>query len=347
MTTDAVGGVWTYALELARALAERDVQVTLAVLGPAPSDAQRSAWPDLREIPGRLEWEEDPWDDVERAGHALLELEAELRPDVIHSNGYAHGALPWRAPVLVAGHSCVLSWWEAVRGGPAPGAWGRYRDEVRAGLDAAGAVVAPTHAMLDALRRHYGLAADRGRAIANGVRDRRPGVPEKSPFVLGAGRLWDEAKGLATLDAAAAGLSWPVKVAGAGGGRGAAAAERLGQLDPEAMAGAMASAAIFAHPARYEPFGLAPLEAGLAGCALVLGDLPSLREVWGDAAAYVPPGDAAALRAALEGLIADPLRRDALAERALRRARTYGPRRMAAAYAAEYERMHSRRALPA
>ena len=35
-------------------------------------------------------------------------LERRLRPDVVHLNGYTHGALPWRAPVLVVGHSCVL-----------------------------------------------------------------------------------------------------------------------------------------------------------------------------------------------------------------------------------------------
>src|SRR6185312_5139526 len=40
-TADAVGGVWTYALDLARALAPRGVAVTLAVLGPEPSQAQR------------------------------------------------------------------------------------------------------------------------------------------------------------------------------------------------------------------------------------------------------------------------------------------------------------------
>ena len=40
MTTDTVGGVWTYALELADALAERDVEVTLAVQGD-PTPGQR------------------------------------------------------------------------------------------------------------------------------------------------------------------------------------------------------------------------------------------------------------------------------------------------------------------
>ena len=36
----------------------------------------------------------------------------------------------------------------------------------------------------------------------------------------------------------------------------------------------------------YEPFGLAPLEAALCGCAVVANDIGSLREVWGEAAIY-------------------------------------------------------------
>ena len=43
MTADAVGGVWTYALDLAVGLAPRGVEVVLAVLGPAPSPRQRAA----------------------------------------------------------------------------------------------------------------------------------------------------------------------------------------------------------------------------------------------------------------------------------------------------------------
>src|SRR5436305_10365958 len=79
MTADAVGGVWTYALELARALAPHRVHVSLATMGPRPSAEQKL---DAAEIPNlklfesdfRLEWMEDPWCDVARAGEWLLEL---------------------------------------------------------------------------------------------------------------------------------------------------------------------------------------------------------------------------------------------------------------------------------
>ena len=39
--------------------------------------------------------------------------------------------------------------------------------------------------------------------------------------------------------------------------------------------------------ARYEPFGLAVLEAAQAGMRLVLSDIPSFRELWDGAATFV------------------------------------------------------------
>ncbi len=95
-----------------------------------------------------------------------------------------------------------------------------------------------------------------------------------------------------------------------------------GRFLPQAeLRSRMARAAIYALPARYEPFGLSVLEAAAAGCALVLGDIASLRETWAGAALFVPPDDEAALGEALRRLIAAPAERARLAERALRRAR--------------------------
>ena len=59
-------------------------------------------------------------------------------------------------------------------------------------------------------------------------------------------------------------------------------------------------AAIYALPARYEPFRLEVLEAAAPGCALVLGDIASLRELWDGAALFVAPDDDRALRARAE-----------------------------------------------
>jgi glycosyltransferase involved in cell wall biosynthesis len=135
-------------------------------------------------------------------------------------------------------------------------------------------------------------------------------VAEKENFVLSAGRLWDEGKNLQALDEAAVRLSIPVYVAGdcrhpEGRIIRPQAAHALGALSPDRLAERMARAAIYAAPARYEPFGLSILEAAASGCALVLGDIPSLRELWDDAAVFVPPDDAEALADAITGLMND------------------------------------------
>jgi len=341
MTTDSVGGVWSYAVELARALGPLNIDVTLACLGPLPRAHQYAAVNALDNVElvtadYRLEWMPDCEDDLDRAGDWLLELEARIQPDIIHLNGYAHGALPFAAPTLIVGHSCVLSWWRAVKGGDAPPSWDGYRRRVRAGLNGADAVVAPTAWMLSQLLGSYD-ARFSGLVINNGRRraDYRPGQPAK--YVLAAGRSWDQAKNLETLDDAAASLPWPVRVAGptidpSGQPVAARNVELIGALASHVLGWRMAQASIFVHPARYEPFGLAPLEAGLSGCALVLGDISSLREIWGDAAVFVAPDDSEALAAALRELIDDPKRRATMASRAELRAKRYGVARMVAAY---------------
>src|SRR5205085_1336221 len=156
MTADTLGGVWTYAMELIRALAPYDVQVTLATMGAplSPAQTREAAAPrNLELFEGRfkLEWMEDPWEEVAKAGDWLLEIEERVRPDLIHLNGYPHGALPWSAPAVVVGHSCVLSWWKAVKREEAPEEWSRYRESVMAGLQAASLVAAPSRWMLDRL----------------------------------------------------------------------------------------------------------------------------------------------------------------------------------------------------
>ena len=346
MTTDTVGGVWTYALELADALAEHDVEVVLAAMGTPLTSAQRAELRASRVSRAfaenvKLEWMNDPWADVDLAGRWLLGIGDRVQPDLVHLNGYAHATLPWEAPLLVAGHSCVLSWYANVRGEDAPPQWERYAATVAAGLDAADLVVAPTRAMLRELELRYGLTTER-EVIPNGRR-RSGVVTGKEPVVFSAGRLWDDAKNVAALDRVAPSLPWPVVVAGAlEPGRRPQHARALGQLGRAETDLWLARSAVFALPARYEPFGLAALEAGLAGCALVLGDIRSLREVWGDAALYVDPQDDDALAAALLLLIDEPELRDDLAARARAHARTYTPKRMASAYADAYERLTSR-----
>jgi glycosyltransferase involved in cell wall biosynthesis len=341
MTADAVGGVGTYAVDLSLALARRGTQVLLAMLGPPPTNGQRAELAgcrgvDLVEVGGKLEWMDNPWGDVASAGRRLLALEREWGADVVHLNGYCHGTLPWSAPVLMVGHSCVRSWWCAVKGSPPPESLARYSASVAAGLAAADLVVAPSRAMLDCLDEHYGPLPE-SRVIPNGRAWPSRTTVDKQPLILTAGRLWDDAKNVQAVFELGGRLPWPVYVAGEIGHDAACTAvQRLGRLSADALRQWMQRASIYVLPARYEPFGLSVLEAAQAGCALVLGDLASLREIWADAAVYVPPDDRAALEAALRALIVDEDRRCYMAERAMRRARRYGLEQMTAAYDAAY-----------
>jgi glycogen(starch) synthase len=99
----------------------------------------------------------------------------------------------------------------------------------------------------------------------------------------------------------------------------------------------MAWASIYVLPARYEPFGLSILEAGLSGCALVLGDIPSLREHWDGAAVFVPPEDRSALRRAIQRLIERPARRAELGRLARARGRRFTVERMVDGYERLYD----------
>jgi glycogen synthase len=357
MTADTVGGVWTYVIELTRALP--DVTFTLATMGRLPTNAQRAEVPgnvSLAENEYRLEWQENPWNDVAHAAEWLLGLEDRAEPDLIHLNGFSHGVLPFRAPTLVVGHSCVLSWWRAVHGHDAPRAWTQYREQVARGLAGADLVAAPSAWMLAALDEHYRFKTPR-RLIYNGRtslessgRSHRFGMPQAGDehtkavaaatalqTVFAAGRLWDEAKNLRTVLEAAPSIAWPVRIAGDGGeAHTTPNVTHLGRLDQDQMAQAYAESGIYLFPALYEPFGLSVLEAALSGCALILGDIPSLREIWRDAAVFVPPRDAETIARVTNEVIANDEFREELSRRAQHRALEFTPQRMADGYRAAY-----------
>jgi glycosyltransferase involved in cell wall biosynthesis len=344
MTTDTIGGVWDYSLELASNLLSCGIETVLVTMGPRPSEAQkervRALNLFLEESDFLLEWMPGCDRDIRRAGSWLLQLEGRIRPDLIHLNGYAHANLPWHAPCLVVAHSCVLSWWQAVKGVPAPAEWNAYARRVRRGVRMAARVVAPNRAMAGVIQQHYG-SLPQCRVIFNGRNPRDFSTQKKEEFIFSAGRLWDEGKNLAALEGVADDLPWPVLAAGAltQSGMGENRRSRvclLGRVSHQEMVHWLGRAAIYALPARYEPFGLSVLEAAFSGCALVLGDIPTLRELWRDAALFVPPDDPSALREGILSLIVDPDLRIDLARRAGLRALHYTAERMTRDYLCLY-----------
>ncbi|HEX2090977.1 MAG TPA: glycosyltransferase family 4 protein, partial [Longimicrobiaceae bacterium] len=275
--------------------------------------------------------------------------------DVVHLNQMAYAVQEFTAPVLVAVHSDVLSWFSETQGQDAPAEWERYAAWVRAGIAAADAVVTPTAYQSGLILRHYGRAADR--VIHNGAvppEGGPRGEPQVGPgfLVLSAGRAWDEAKGARVLDAAAGILGGvmgdaapPVHLLGETVGPGVDRFEPRhlvahGRVERAEVDAWLSRASVYAAPSLYEPFGLAPLEAAFHGCALVLSDIGSFRELWNGCALFFPPGDAEALAGALAELRDDPGRCAHLAHAARTRAtRRYAAPRMAAAYLALYREL--------
>ncbi|MCU7495049.1 MAG: glycosyltransferase family 4 protein [Ignavibacteria bacterium] len=352
MTADTIGGVWTYALELSEALKPYGVEIYLATMGSPLTEKQKEALGmagniRLFESSYKLEWMEEPWKDVEEAGKWLLELEAAVQPDVIHLNGYSHGATPFRSPKLVVGHSCVYSWYYAVKQHAPHEAWHEYKRKVSEGLIKADLVTAPTKAMLSMLRRHYGSFRTAGAVYnARKAEDFLPGIKEE--MVLSAGRLWDEAKNVSMLAYISPRLKWPVYMAGEKEDPEGRFIQTfndvnwLGRLPSVELAAWMKKASIFALPARYEPFGLSPLEAALSGCALVLGDIPSLREVWQDAALFIKPDDHEGLKKTINALIGNEELRLNNVKKVRKRALFFTPERMARGYLSLYENILQR-----
>ncbi|MCU1295190.1 MAG: glycosyltransferase [Bryobacterales bacterium] len=342
MTADAVGGVWQYAVDLCTDLAKSGVEVLLATLGPTPSSGQLGA---IESVPGlatvhgdyALEWMENPWPDVDESGKWLLDQQQSFSADLIHLNGFSQAALPWERPVVTVGHSCVRSWWAAVKGCDPGPEWDEYTRRVRTGLDATNSVVVPSAAMGRSLSEEYGIPAQKTRVIHNSTRVPDHAGMQKEPFILAAGRVWDEAKNFGLLAAIAPRLDWQVRIAGAergpdGGCKPSDGLQRLGPIPHFQLVEQLRHASIFAHPALYEPFGLSVLEAARSRCCLVLSNIPSLRELWDGAAVFLDPRDPDLWKFEMNELCRDFTRRRRLADLGAKRAQRYSSAAMLTGY---------------
>ncbi len=348
LTGDAVGGVWRYNLDLARGLLARGIAVALAVLGPPPSTAQlvEARIPHLELIPTGLplDWTAANPEALRAAGAELAGLAGRLRVERVHLHAPALAAeVPWAVPVVAVAHSDVGTWWQAVHGGRLPNDLAWRVEATGLGLAEADAVIAPTHAFAAALDRLY--RPERAISVVhNGLSPPPAPARERVSGVLAAGRLWDAGKNVALLDRLAATLDAPLAAAGPLTGPGGetahvAALRCLGTLTQAALAEQMAGFSVFASTSRYEPFGLAVLEAAQSGMALALSDIASHRELWDGAALFFHPEDDAAARDALRRLLAAP---DAFAARARARASRYTAAAMAEATIAVHQALGPR-----
>ena len=202
-------------------------------------------------------------------------------------------------------------------------------DVAHLGVDAARFHV-PSGAERAAVREHLGLAGryvaflgtiEPRKNAANLVRgwvQAVAGTDDPPALVLAGGRGWDD-----EIDRAAAEVPAGLTLL------------RPGYLPLDLLAGLLGDAEVVAYPSLGEVFGLPVLEAMACGAAVLTTRRLSLPEVGGDAVAYTEP-DAAAIAAALSGLLADPARRRELGEAARVRAAGFDWRSCARAHLASY-----------
>lgn len=329
ITADAVGGVWQYATGLAAELAGEGYRVTIAVMGPAPDAAQRRC---LAGAPGvsvietglPLDWLCADAAEAAVAAAGLVRLVRQCGADIVHCNSPALiGAAAFPVPVIAGAHGCTATWWQAAKGpGPVDPAYHWHGDLMRHGLLAADAVIAPSASLAANLQATYRLP-QLPLVVHNGC------TPAPAPSAeahrlhaaLGIGRMWDPVKNAAVLDAAAALCDLRFLAAGPLRGPHGESAHfahvvALGTLPGETLAELLALRPIVVSAATFEPFGLAVLEAAAAGCALVLSDIPTFRELWDGAAIFADPNDPASFAAAITRLETTPELRWQLGETA-------------------------------
>jgi glycogen synthase len=368
VTSDTLNGNWTFARELVSGLITRGIRVTLVSFGEIPLPEQ-TAWMDhlyglsYHPTAFRLEWMEEGRQDFQDASRYLCSLVKESKPDLFHSNHLCYGALPVLIPRIVVAHGDLLTWWKSVHGRePQATPWfAWYRQAMARGLSQVAAVVAPSEWMLNSIRSYYPGGA-RELVIHYGRNPIffNPYVPKENS-VLTIGRLLDPAKqvNLLTLeshnvpvaivaeDAVAEHRKVPVRadVQFRDGNRGVA----LKGAQTEAQLRALYSkAAIYAGTSRYEPGGMAILEAALSRCALILNDIPPFREIWGNAAIYFRTNEAGSLAEAVRIVSSDEQMRRNFANRAFQRAREcFNTHRMTDSYIQLYASIASRRAFAA
>jgi glycosyltransferase involved in cell wall biosynthesis len=260
-------------------------------------------------------------------------------------DGLAFGAMPAEAAAEAARLRLVALVHHplAAETGLDPGRVHRLQESERAALAAAGAVIVTSPETAQALHRDYGVVASALTVIEPGAPDP---APARGPRRPGALRLLCVAtlvprKGhelLLQALAACSGDDWTLDCVGSDR-RDPACAQRLrelartlhlqdrvsfrGEVTPADLEAAYAAADLFVLPAWYEGYGMAVAEAvaqGLPVIATAVGAAP--RVVGDEAGLLVPPGDGAALAAALRRVLDDPALRLRLAAGATRRAST-------------------------
>lgn len=310
------GGISRYFVRLAGELASAGNGVKVAA--PFHSNAY------LGELPPELvigrHVEPSLWASrVMRLANAALirPLLAKVGPDIVHETYYAaRGHAPRRARTVLTVYDMIHEKFPASF--PASDPTAALKAAAIARADHVICISESTRC--DLIEYHPGVARKSSVTLLGFDPAPRAGdaAPER-PFLLFVGKRGGYKNFMGLLDAYAASLALrrDFDLLAAGGGaflpdevaaiaaHGLTRQVRQQPADDRVLQACYAGATVFIYPSLYEGFGIPPLEAMAAGTPVVAIAAGSVPEVCADAAAYAPPGDIAALTAAIEAVAFD------------------------------------------
>lgn len=314
VTPELIGttGVARYSRELRHAL---DRRTDCEMIPFAFGRRSQSVPPGVRHVPVPLRLIHPIW----RTFNAPRAERITGPVDVVHSLDLVPP--PTRRPLVITVHDLLTSQLPGLH----PSRSQRMQRLQLAALDRAAAVLAVSRSTADALLDR-GIDEARIHVTPNGLSGFPPPVDPplpSGPFILVVGSLEPRKGHELLLRAVAHGGLEDVRLVFAGPEVGRAEEIRslaadlgvadqlvvLGPVDDSLLAGLFRDSTVFCLPSYGEGFGLPVLEAMSFGTPVVASDLPALREVAGNAALFVAPGDSDSLADGLRRVLRDePLR---------------------------------------
>ncbi len=346
MTLDASSNTWRFGLDLARALAPRNVSFVFASLGAAPTQTEREEAELLGDFV-HLSLPRDEGDISEKRladiASCIAETASRFQVDLLQLNDPSHAALiDTEKPVVVMSHSRVPTLLHTLHHLEPCQNLERRRMLNRQGILRADMVLAPSGSHAELMVATYGQIRNlRVVHYATGAAPPAIHRPQRAGIVA-VGRWWDEAANGAVLDEAAGRISRRLTMIGETTGPNGQSLEirnayHVGPLSPTETLAHIGMAEVFVSPSLYEPFGLEALEAAACRTPLVLADIPTYRELWDGAALFVPPHEPGAYAEAIAKLLHERQLREILAQFASNRATRFTPVRQAAEVRAVYD----------
>jgi len=292
INTSSSGNDYIFSIDLAKSLQNLGVEIFLAVTGVPLNDEQKTELKqfDYAYANYKQDWMENPGTDLLEAGQWLMKIKTNFKPDLVHLNSMLFGILPWNVPVVTVIHTCMVSRSKAIHNNHLPQKWEMYKQMARASLRASDAVIAPTQSTLSAAEDIYGPFKN-SRVIPQGRSAYIFRSSVKKKYIFCNGKLMDEANNLELILNAAPEIDYPIYIADSlGHMRKKSLAENVfltGPVKGKKLSDWMSSASVYVLPSKYETFGYSFVDAALSKCALIGGNIISLRETWGNSMLYV------------------------------------------------------------